>query len=90
LELFLSHRDSDGEDEDVVELKQDRTLNQLSTVGVDHINEDVYGPVLERGENGREQGRRVAMPGHRIRREGKTLSSKAGIILVRCAFIDFF
>jgi len=89
LELFLSRQDSDEEDEDVDELKQNGTLNQLSTVAVDHINEDVYGPVLERGENGRRQGRRVAVPGHRIRCEEKTLSSKAGIILVRCAFTDF-
>ena len=88
-EFFLSGRDSDEEDENVDGLKQGRTLNQLSTVDVDHINEDRYGHVLEQGENGRRERRRVAIPGHRIKCEGTTLSSKAGIILVRCAFTDF-
>ncbi len=81
-ELFLSGHDSDDEDGDEGEglkrAERGRMFNHpgalLSTVDVGQIDGNRYDPVPGQEANGR---------GAAIRSEGKTLSSKAGIILVR-------
>jgi len=77
-ELFLSGQDSDEEDDDEGEglkrAERGRMFNHpaalLSTVDVGQIDGNRYDPLPGQEANGR-------------RAAGKTLSSKAGIILVR-------